>query len=62
MAFEEPWHSVRSTMHHRCSNCTEGKNIESRYRRSGTGGKPLCTTCRELMDKGECYACLRNSA
>lgn len=41
-------------VYHFCSNCTEGNNIEDRYRRQGTGGLPACSRCRELERQGKC--------
>jgi hypothetical protein len=43
-----PWHSILRDVHHNESRCTEGNNIEARYRQEGTGGKRLCDRCREL--------------
>jgi hypothetical protein len=50
-----PWHSTRpgETVHHDNTKCTEGNNIESHYRKTGTGGRPLCSHCKKLDDKGE---------
>ena len=33
------WHSVKSTVHHVCTNCNTGNNIETENRKPGTGGK-----------------------
>ena len=45
-----PWHSTRpdADVHHNNTKCTEGNNIEQRYLRAGTGGKPLCKHCAQL--------------
>lgn len=43
-----PWHSIRQSVHHDNTKCTEGNNIERVNRRSGTGGKPLCAHCGRL--------------
>ena len=51
MAKTSPWHSVKSNKHHNNNSCTEGNNIETENRRTGTGGKPLCKTC-EGLNKG----------
>ena len=48
------WHSIKSNVHHVCSNCNTGNNIENENRRYGTGNKPLCPECRDLIAKGEC--------
>lgn len=49
------WHSIRpgETVHHDNTVCTEGNNIETHYRRSGTGGRPLCHHCKQLDDAGK---------
>ena len=51
---KSPWHSVKSDVHHVCSNCNTGNNIEVENRRSGTGGKPLCSECSGLIAHGTC--------
>ncbi len=43
-----PWHSIKSNVHHNNSNCNTGNNIEAENRRTGTGGKPLCSECKGL--------------
>lgn len=50
MAKVAAFHSARpgTNVHHNDNKCTEGNNIESHNRRSGTGGHPLCKTCRDL--------------
>lgn len=48
MAKRNEWHSIKQSVHHNDSNCNTGNNIEQENRRSGTGGKPLCTECRRL--------------
>jgi hypothetical protein len=35
-------------VHHNDNKCTEGNNIESHNRVSGTGGLPLCDHCKRL--------------
>ena len=35
-------------VYHNNDACTEGNNIESRNRVSGTGGLPLCEHCKRL--------------
>jgi hypothetical protein len=37
-----------TTVHHNDNQCTEGNNIESSNRVSGTGGLPLCSHCKRL--------------
>lgn len=54
MARKSPWHSKKSNVHHVCSNCNTGNNIERENREEGTGGKPLCTECRDWINKGQC--------
>lgn len=50
MAKVSAFHSTRTgeTRHHNNDACTEGNNIEKRYRASGTGGLPLCSRCASL--------------
>ena len=48
------WHSVKSTVHHVCTNCNTGNNIETENRKPGTGGKPMCEECRGLISRGTC--------
>jgi hypothetical protein len=48
MAKGSPWHSVKERIHHNNSNCNAGRAIEKRYRREGTGDKPLCEECARL--------------
>jgi len=47
------WHSIKQTVHHDNTTCTEGNNIERENRRSGTGGKPLCSHCQQLDAQGK---------
>ena len=46
------WYSVKAAVHHVCSNCNTGNNIEKENKRSGTGGKRMCGECRELIRRG----------
>jgi hypothetical protein len=50
-----PFYSTRpgETVHHDNSACTEGDNIETYYKASGTGGKPLCKHCQRLDNEGK---------
>jgi hypothetical protein len=50
-----PWHSIKPfvMVHHNNTRCTEGDNIEPYNRRSGTGGKPLCSHCKRLNAEGK---------
>ncbi len=46
-----PWHSIKATdpkVYHNNDKCTEGNNIESKNRREGTGGRPLCKHCDRI--------------
>ena len=54
MAHVPAFHSVNSPVHHVCSNCTEGNNIELRCKVAGTGSKPLCQTCADRINNGTC--------
>lgn len=54
MAIIPAWHSVRETdrkVYHDSSLCTEGNNIEAKYRRAGTDGRPRCKNCEEREKK-----------
>ncbi len=48
MSIRSPWHSIKQSVHHNNTDCTEGNNIERENRREGTGGKPLCDHCQRL--------------
>lgn len=51
MAKVGAFHSVKlgtPRVYHNDDKCTEGNNIESYNRRSGTDGRPLCDHCRRL--------------
>jgi hypothetical protein len=49
MATVPPFYSIlMKKVHHDQSLCTEGNNIEDRYKVQGTGGLPKCSRCREL--------------
>ena len=46
-----PWHSARATdrpVYHDNSQCTEGNEIEGRYRQPLTGGRQRCAQCVRL--------------
>jgi len=49
-----PWHSRAEPHgpHHNNNKCTEGNNIETYNRVSGSGGKPLCKHCGTLNAQG----------
>ena len=48
MAKTSPFYSEKQSVHHNDTKCTEGNNIETYNRKSGTGGKPLCSRCSKL--------------
>lgn len=50
MAKVSPYHSKKpgTNRHHNNNACTEGNNIESYNKVSGTGGHPLCSKCKTL--------------
>ena len=55
MPTASPWHSVKETdrkVYHNNTKCTEGNNIETQYRRSGTANRPICEHCKRLNDQG----------
>lgn len=50
------WHSIKATdpkVYHNNNKCTEGNNIETANRRSGTDGRPLCKHCASLNSQGK---------
>lgn len=51
---KSPWHSTKSNVHHECTNCNTGNNIEKENLKPGTGGKPLCEECKRLISNGGC--------
>lgn len=51
-----PFHSCKEPtrqVYHDNSACTEGNNIEEKYKRSGTDGRPRCERCNELAAQGK---------
>jgi len=55
MAHVPAFHSSKTKdVHHVCSLCTVGNNIERQYLTPGTGNLPICKECRRLMDAGKC--------
>ena len=42
------YHSKTSNVYHIYQRCTVGNNIEKDNLKSGTGGKRLCNTCKEI--------------
>lgn len=49
MAKCSPFYSSEQLdVYHDNTSCTEGNNIEARFRASGTGGLPQCSHCRRL--------------
>lgn len=51
MAKVAPFHSTKpnsSNVYHDNSSCTEGNNIEPKYKAQGTAGRPKCEHCKRL--------------
>jgi hypothetical protein len=51
MAKVPPFHSAlqqHRNVYHDNDKCTEGNNIEAKYRRPGTDGRPRCEHCAKL--------------
>ena len=51
MAKVAPFHSVKvgtKNVYHDNDKCTEGNNIETYNKRSGTAGRPKCEHCQRL--------------
>ena len=50
-----PFHSKKNPgVYHVCSKCTEGDNIQPKYKASGKGGGRMCKTCSDLIKDGKC--------
>ncbi len=55
MARVAPFHSTQNpSKYHFCSTCTEGNNIEAKYKKEGTGGGTPCKNCEERARLGTC--------
>lgn len=55
MAKVAPFHSSQNPgVYHTCSNCTEGNNIENKYKVNGTGGGSKCDRCAKFEKEGKC--------
>jgi len=55
MARVNPFHSKKHPgKYHVCSKCTEGDNIQPKYKRQGTGGGKMCERCKDLIRLGRC--------
>jgi phenylacetate-coenzyme A ligase PaaK-like adenylate-forming protein len=49
MAKVDPFYSSQQRdVYHDNDRCTEGNNIEPKYKTSGTGGLPKCNRCKSL--------------
>ena len=50
-----PFHSKKpdTKVYHDNDKCTEGNNIETENKVSGTGGLPLCEHCKRLNAEGK---------
>ncbi len=50
MAKTSPFHSIEPgrEVYHDNTSCTEGNNIESKYKRYGTAGRRKCSHCSRL--------------
>jgi len=42
------YHSIDSGVYHIYQKCSSGNNIESDKKKSGTGGKRLCSVCADI--------------
>ena len=54
MAKKAAWHSIKSGVHHVCTNCNTGNNIEKENLQRGTSRKPLCKECSRLIKRRGC--------
>ena len=48
------FHSEKQTVHHVCTRCSAGRGIAADDVREGTGGKPLCKECQNLIQQDRC--------
>ena len=48
MAKVAAFHSIKQSVYHDNSKCTEGNNIEPENKKAGTGGKSKCAHCARL--------------
>lgn len=52
-----PFHStnpyVSPKVYHNNGACTEGNNIEEKYKKAGTDNRPLCKHCASLNAQGK---------
>ena len=48
MAKVNPFYSSKQRDVYHDDRCTEGNNVESKYKTSGTGGLPKCSRCKSL--------------
>ena len=56
MPVTTPWHSKRESdrkVYHNNTKCTEGNNIETYNKVSGTGNRPICEHCDRLNREGK---------
>ena len=42
------YHSKGSSVYHIYQKCSVGNNIEKGNKKTGSGGKKLCKTCKEI--------------
>jgi hypothetical protein len=55
MARVVPYHSSKNPgVYHVCTKCTEGNNIESQYKKQGTGDGHMCAHCKRLTSSDGC--------
>ncbi len=55
MAKVSPFHSGKNPgVYHVCSKCTEGNNIETKYKKAGTGNGRKCQRCTDLEKSKGC--------
>lgn len=44
---------VHERVYHNNNKCTEGNNIENKYREQGTDNRRICEHCKRLNDAGK---------
>jgi hypothetical protein len=60
----EPWHSLAENVHHAWDDCATGRKLPApagTYR-VGTGDRPLCSVCAELLRAAAAVQRVRETA
>jgi len=49
-----PWHAAEGSVYHVCPRCELEADVDAFAVRIGTGDLPLCQSCSQLQNTGEC--------